>query len=79
MRCWYALIGAGLLTAAWIGGGWGEATPAPAAATPAPCPITAQVAMTRVEQNAMWVALICRPANKRFFNPTLWSERKGME
>ncbi len=36
MRCWYALIGAGLLTAAWIGGGWGEATPAPAAATPAP-------------------------------------------
>ncbi len=29
MRCWCALVAAGLLTAMWIGGGWGEATPTP--------------------------------------------------
>lgn len=37
-----------------------------AAAVPSACPISAQVAITRVEERAVCVALILRPANIRF-------------
>lgn len=37
-----------------------------AAAVPAAWPIVAQVAMTRVEPKATWLAEMLRPANSRF-------------
>lgn len=45
---------------------------------PAACPIVAQVAMTRVEPNATWLAEMFRPANSRFPVFTEYRLRYGM-
>src|SRR5690606_12496114 len=49
-----------------------------AAAVPTPCPITAHVAITRVEANATCVAEMLRPANIRLSTPAETHERSGM-
>ena len=51
---------------------------ATAAPVPAAWPITAQVAITRVEDRAMWVALMLRPANSRLGTLSEYRERKGI-
>ena len=49
------------------------------AAVPTACPTMPQVAITRVEANAQWVALMLRPANMRLSMFTEYSERSGMQ
>ena len=49
-----------------------------AAAVPAACPTTAQVAMTRVEVKATCEQLMLRPAIMRLWMFRLYSERSGM-
>ena len=43
---------------------------------PTACPSSAQVAITRVELKAIWVALILRPANIRFGTAAEYMQRK---
>ena len=49
-----------------------------AAAVPDTCPVVAQVFIMRVEENAMWLQLMSRPAMSRFGKSFATREPNGM-
>ena len=49
-----------------------------AAAVPTACPTEAQVAITRVDEKARWLAEIFRPANMRLGTFSLTQARRGI-